>query len=145
MANHKIIRRNGQRIAWTNTSRIPDDEVVAAIKFVADEINLDRTVVHFKKLSQRSGRYGRAYGGIPSIANLDGLKRHEWRYLIVATDHFCSQMSKNALRTLAHEARHIEQFRTGTIRKAKKQRQCEAQARSFGDWAAERWVASRGR
>lgn len=139
MKQHRIIRTKGQRIAWTNTSRIPDDEIVAAIKFVAAEADLNATVIHFKRSTDRSSRWGRAYGGIPSIANMDGLVRGEWRYLIVATDHHESTATASVLCTLAHEAKHVEQFRRGTFRRERRARNCEAQARAFGDWVASSW------
>lgn len=136
---HRIIRTQKQRIAWTNTSRIPDEQIVAAIKFVAREVNLDRVVVHFKKAGWRSS-LGMAYGYIPSIANLDGLKRAEWRYLITVTDHYSGE-SRNAvipmdaeiIDTLAHEGKHIEQYRE------RKMERREPRARAFGSWVADRW------
>lgn len=139
---HRIIRTKGQKIAWTNTSRIPDDQLVAAIKFVAAEVDLDQGVIHCTKDNGGRGTYGRAYPYIPAIANLVGLDPYEWRYLITFTDQGSDEMKPRVVNTLGHEGRHIEQFRTGTIRRAKRERQCEAQARAFGEWVAERWVAA---
>jgi len=141
---HRIVRRNGQRIAWANTSRIPDAEIVEAIKFVADEADLDGVVVHVKGLGDRARRLGRAYSHVPSIANLDGLKRREWRYLIIVAERG-EQLTARAVNTLAHEAKHVEQFRRGTFRRERKARHAETQCNAFGAWVQERWVASRQR
>jgi hypothetical protein len=138
---HKIIRTGGQRIAWTNTSDLPDADLVEAIKLVATEVDLDRVVVHFKHGGDRSGRYGRCYGHLPEIANLDGLVRREWRYLIIVSDAGSpkGKLGPRTVNTLAHEAKHVEQFRRGTMRRECRARNCEAQARAFGAWLAERW------
>ncbi|HKB40478.1 MAG TPA: hypothetical protein VKD72_28900 [Gemmataceae bacterium] len=133
---HRIIRTRGQRIAWTNTSRIPDKELIEAVKFVAAEVDLDKVVIHFKAMGDDSATYGRAYGGIPTIANLDGLKRHEWRYLIIVRDQGIGQVSPRFINTLAHEGKHIEQFRGRNYTSR------EPRARAFGAWVADRWEAA---
>jgi len=122
---HRIVRVNGQRIAWANTSLLPADEIVAALRFMAGEVNLDRTVFHFKRMGPRRRTYGRAYNGIPGIANLDGLDLDEWRYLAVVAVH------TNWFETLAHEAKHVEQFK-------RRERVSEVQARAFAAWAVEK-------
>jgi len=127
---HRVIRTRGQRIAWTNTSGIPDDKIVAAIKFVAAEVDLNRTVVHVKKFG-RGTSDGCAYGYIPSIANLDGLKRREWRYLITVRDY---GGFLNTLHTLAHEAKHIEQYRERKLQRR------EQRSNAFAAWVTERWI-----
>lgn len=134
---HRIVRTGGQKIAWTNTSRIPDDDVADTIAFVASHANLDATVIHFKGSGQRSRRWGRAYPSIPEIASMHGLARSEWSYLIIATDHFYPYVTREAVDTLAHEACHIEQFRasTDTYRAPRSEVQC----RAFGAWVAELW------
>lgn len=137
---HKIIRTKGQRIALMNTSPIPDKEIIAAIKFVANEIDLDATVVHFKKMGERRRTYGRAYYHIPYEANMNGLDLMEWSFLIIVTDHGHGKLTTDVMNTLGHEAKHIEQFRRGTLRREKKARNCEAQACAFGSWMAERWL-----
>lgn len=134
MARHKIIRTNGQRIAWKNTSKIADAEVAAAIRYVAKEVDLDRTIVHFKKLGERRRTWGRAYAYVPSVANLDGLRRHEWLFLITVTDHGVDRMIYDVLSTLAHEAKHVEQYRERTSRS-------EVRCRAFEKWVADRWLA----
>jgi hypothetical protein len=142
MKNHRIIRTQGQRIAWTNTSRIPDEQIVAAIKFVAREVDLDRVIIHYKRDNGGRANYGLAYPYIPTIANLSGLKRSEWRWLITVTDQGSSSVHKRVVNTLAHEGKHIEQFRRGTFRRERRARNCEAQARAFGGWVANRWATS---
>lgn len=126
MKRHKIIRTNRQRIAYTNTSTIPDAELVAAVKWVAREVNLDGVVIHAKHAGQWRRTYGRAYSVIPGVANLDGLKPREWEYLIVLSD----ARGDDWFVTLAHEAKHVEQFRLGLAIS-------ELPARAFGQWAAE--------
>lgn len=101
---HRVIRTRGQQIAWTNTSPILDEQVVAGIKRVAAHVDLNRTVVHVKRIGITRASWGRAYRHIPSIANMEGLNRWQWRYLITVTD-------SDFLGTLAHEAKHVEQFR----------------------------------
>jgi hypothetical protein len=88
-------------------------------------IDLDRTVVHFKKMGPRRRTYGRAYHGIPGMANLDGLAQSEWDYLVVVAQH------EQWFKTLAHEAKHIEQFKRGI-------RASEREAYLFADHADER-------
>lgn len=138
MKQHRIIRTKGQRIAFTSSAPVPAAELVAAIKFVAAEIDLDRTVIHFKR-KHDGWNLGYAYSSIPAIANLDGLKRHEWRYLVVVRL-AGTTISPRELNTLGHEAKHVEQFRRGTLRREKRARNCEAQARAFGAWISARWV-----
>jgi hypothetical protein len=129
---HKIIRTLGQRIAWTNTSHISDQEVVAAIKFVAREVDLNKTIIHFKHMGRYRRTYGMAYWGIPSIANLDGLKRSEWRYLISMTDRGEKKLTDGVIFGLAHEGKHIEQYRERLSRS-------EVRCNAFGAWVADRW------
>lgn len=124
---HRIIRTNGQRIAFTNTSSIADEDLRAAIKWLAREVDLNGVVIHAKACGKRRRSYGRAYQSIPSIANLDGLVRSEWSYLITTTD----GRGDGWRITLAHEARHIDQFRRSAPLS-------ELDARAFGKWAAER-------
>lgn len=124
---HRILRTNRQRIAWTNTSEIPDAELVAAIKWLAHDVNLDRVVIHAKHAGPLRSSYGIAYAGIPGVTNLDGLKPWEWDYLITTTD----GRGTSWRNTLAHEAKHIEQYREGV-------RRGEVAARAYASWAAER-------
>jgi hypothetical protein len=123
---HRIIRTNGQRIAYTNTSSIPDDELRAAIKWVAREVNLDRVVIHAKRAGKRRFTCGCAYSAIPIIANLDGLKPWQWDYLVIVTD----ARGEDWFDTLAHEAKHVEQFRLGLP-------VSELPPRAFARWAAD--------
>lgn len=131
MRPHRILRVTGGKVAWTNTSRLTDAQVLAALRFVAREVSLDRCVVHVKRDGQRRATYGRAYPKIPSIANTEGLLRGQWRYLIVATD---SGGCLDFLETLAHEAKHVEAYRRGG-------RNGEAACRAFGAWVVRRWQA----
>lgn len=128
---HRIIRTSGQRIAWTNTGRIPDADLIEAVKFVAAEVNLDKVILHAKRQGDYSRTYGRMYGYIPSIASLDGLVRREWRFLIVVRDHGGS--FTGFLSTLAHEAKHVEQHRERKLTRK------EPRARAFSDWIVDRW------
>ena len=148
---HQIIRTNRQRIALANTSRIPTDELVAAIKFLAKQTDLDRTVIHVKKHG-RARRWGLAYRAIPSIANLDGLRRHEWRHLITMSDHYAWSIVNGELKrpkmirlnseifhTLAHEARHIADYKHhGRLRG----RGWEDRANAFAAGMVRKWEAA---
>lgn len=116
-------------MAVLNTSSIPDRDVDREIRALARHVNMDKVVVHMKKLGARRRSYGRAYRHIPSITNMNGLQRYEWRYLIVVTDgHWLS--------TLAHEAKHVEQFRD-------RKPISELAASAFAHWFAERRTAPR--
>lgn len=130
---HRIIRTNGQRIAYTNTSRIPSDDIVDAVKFVAQHAQLHKTAVHFKKAGERRWSYGRAFNGLPSIMNSTGLDLSEWDYLITITDHRIDYVSGEVINTLAHEAKHIEQFRRG-------EKGSEPPCNAFGAFVARRWL-----
>lgn len=124
---HDIIRvTGGGRVAYTNTSTIPDLLLVAEIRALAKEIDLDGVIVHAKKNGERRRSAGYAYDGIPGMANLDGLAPARWQYLIVVTD--CGDW----VDTLAHEAKHIEQFRHGLD-------VSERPANAFAAW----WVRKR--
>jgi len=135
---HRILRTRGQRIAWTNTSRLPDEQVIEAMKFVAVEADLDAVVIHWKKDGGRRRSYGMAYPEIPYIANVADLYRRRptiiaWRYLITLTDQQHEEITPRIVNTLAHEAKHIEQFRLD-------QRPSETPCIAFGAWVADRWV-----
>src|SRR5262249_31805195 len=104
---HRIVRIQGQRIAWTASQGIDQAGGVAAIKVVAAESKLDRVVVHFKRSC--GGASGWAYQRIPKVANLDGLKRYQWDYLIIVAVR--GRMTPRNVNTLAHEAKHIDQYR----------------------------------
>lgn len=104
---HRIVRVSGGRVALLNTSRIPDEDVTKMIRFVARHVDLNRVVVHVKTGHFGRVSFGRCYSRIPAIANLHGLRRWEWRYLITVIDDRPSEL----LRYLAHEAKHVEQFR----------------------------------
>jgi len=104
---HRVIRVAGGRVAYTNTSRIPDADVERVIRFVHARCSLDRVVVHVKRHG-RARRWGMAYDGIPSITNLVGLREREWSYLIVVSDG-----APSFVELLAHEAKHVEYYRDG--------------------------------
>lgn len=55
---HKIVRTGGQRIAFTNTTKIPDSEIREAIKFCAKEIDIRR-----EKKNRNCEAQCRAFGG----------------------------------------------------------------------------------
>lgn len=101
---HKVLRVTGGRVAYTNTSRVPDRDVELALRALAKDVDLARVVVHVKRIGEWSSRYGNAYPIIPSIANMQGLRRAEWRYLIVASDG--RGPGGGWTNTLAHEAKH---------------------------------------
>lgn len=128
---HRVTRVTGGRVAWTKTdaSSLTDAQVLAALRFVAKEASLDKVVVHVKSGQGYRRTAGRAYSRIPGIANMEGLRRGQWWYLIVATD--CGGFS-GFLNTLAHEAKHVEGYRRGT-------RNGEAACNAFGRWVVERW------
>lgn len=130
---HRVTRVTGGKVAWTNTSSLSDQQVLAALRFVAKEVSLDRCVVHVKRDGVRSRRAGTAYQHIPSIANMDGLIRGRWSYLIVASD-FGGYLY--FIGTLAHEAKHVEGYRRG-------RKNGEAACNAFGAWVVERWEQSR--
>jgi hypothetical protein len=126
---HRVTRVTGGQVAWTNTSSIPDADVLAAIRFVAKEVNLHRVVIHVKRAGYSRRTYGRAYWGIPRIANTDGLRRGAWHYLITVTD---MDGYVTFLSTLAHEAKHIEQYRERTSGG-------ETACNAFEKWVVRRW------
>lgn len=130
---HRIIRTAGYRLALRSTSTaISEQTVIEAVKFVAAEVDhIDKTVVHVKRLTDQSRSYGRAYKWIPEITNLDGLNRREWRSLITVRDHLGDVPS--FVGTLAHEFKHIEQYRT---RRPVSEVACEA----FADWVVRKWL-----
>lgn len=123
---HLVLKVTGGKVAFTNTSTIPDEEIVREIRALAKVIDCDQIVMHFKKCGYRRSAAGRAYWSIPSIANLRGLRRIEWRWLIVVTD------NANWRDTLAHEVKHIEQARNG-------KRPSEPPCYAFSDW----WMKKR--
>lgn len=125
MKRHRIIRSKRQRIAYTNTSTIPDADLVAALKWLTGEVNLDRVIVHAKHAGRGRRSWGMAYNGIPAVTNADGLTWWDWDYLITLTDAGGDRWRD----TLAHEARHIDQFRRGATN-------FERDARAFASWAA---------
>lgn len=151
---HRIVRSNGMRLAWTNTSRIPDADIVAALKFMAGlGVDIDKTVFHFKRHGLRAGRLGTAYRNIPWEANLNGLRRYEWRNLVTVSDHYHAiivngkasasapiRMDADIFDTLAHECKHVEDFR---LHRDKPRVQWERKARAFAEWATDRWLAAR--
>ena len=123
MKSHRILRVTGGRVAIqkTKNARLSDEAIDREIRALAKEIDLSRVVFHFKRLG-RASRAGMAYPGIPWIANMDGLRRGQWSYLVVVTDH------QHWIRTLAHECKHIEQFRSRGVKAS------ELPARAFADW-----------
>jgi hypothetical protein len=132
---HRILRTRGQRIAWSNTSHLPDSELLEAMRFVAQHVDLDRVVVHWKHLGRRRRTYGLAYDCIPELTNLDGLQPREWRYLITMTDHGLSRICPDIIDTLAHEAKHVEAYRERLPRG-------ERRPVHFAAWVAEAWLSS---
>lgn len=92
-------------------------------------------IVHVKRDGNRR-TLGRAYNGIPSIASTEGLQRWRWQYLIVVTD-------ASFIRTLAHEARHVQRYRDGTDERQRRETGrrtgMEADCDSFGAWFDRIW------
>jgi hypothetical protein len=126
---HRVLRlRGGRRVAYTNTSRYTDAQLVAALRHLQHHVNLDRTIVHFKAGGSRA-TCGTMYAGLPWMTNTAGLVRHQWRYLIVVTD----TGWYGTLNTLAHEAKHVEQYREGTYRRWGR----EPAASAFARWWAQ--------
>jgi hypothetical protein len=103
---HRIVRVTGGRVAVMNTSVLPDSKVDEAIRYIAKAVELDATIIHVKRHGRNRATLGMAYRSLPSITNTNGLRRWEWKYLITVTD-------ADFLHTLAHEAKHVEQFREG--------------------------------
>jgi len=125
---HKIIRVTGGRAAWKKSKSVPltAEQIEREIRALAKEVNLHRVVFHFKN----GNGGGCAYPVIPNIANLDGLRRGQWSKLVVVGGGW--GWKTGWIHTLAHEVKHIEQFKRG-------ERGSERPAQAFADW----WVKKR--
>jgi hypothetical protein len=122
---HRIVRVTGGRVAVMNTSTVPNRDIDRALRWLAKEVDLDRVIVHVKRHGRNRWSLGMAYREIPWEANLNGLHPWEWDYLITVTD-------KAFFGTLAHEAKHVEQFR-------EKLSISELRCNRFADWASEKY------
>jgi hypothetical protein len=125
---HRIVRLKGRsRCAFTNTSKLADEEIKTALRAIHSELSLDRVVVHFKTMGERRWSFGRAYAGIPGVMNRRGLSVADWDYLItIAVDDDPIRW----VHTLAHEAKHIDQYRQRHYRGRGREAACNA----FADW-----------
>lgn len=136
---HRVVRVTGGRVALMNTSPIPDAEIVKAIRMVAKELDpkiADGVVVHVKNNTGRARSYGNAYNHLPEMMNSNGLERRQWRYLVVVR---ASRDGKHRwIVTLAHEFKHIEQFKLGHT-EGPTRRRCEERARAFGWGFYDKW------
>lgn len=140
MKRHRILRAHRARIAWTNTSQVPDDELVAALRALARELPgaLDGYVVHVTG-TPRWAR-GWHYSWRPDATNMDGLVRSEWRggLIIVRTP---NAHHETWVDVLAHEAKHAEQAKSRTLPRLKRERQAHRNALAFDAWFTRRWLA----
>jgi len=120
-----------------NTSRHPDEEVREGLLFAVRGIDMDRVCVNVKN----GALGGAAYNGVPEISNAPrsakylvtlrlGRVRDRWP-LGPINYHFhspsetgprnrfpffvCHDWREWLVKLAAHEARHIEQFRTGAV------------------------------
>lgn len=130
MARPRILRAHRARIAWTNTSRVPDDEVIAALRALARELPgaLDGYVVRIKstRVCGRGWHHHAVYGS--------DLPAGRWRGTISV---MTPPGSARWLDTLAHEAKHAEQRTSGTYDRQRQERQLEHNARAFAAWFVE--------
>ena len=123
-----------------NTSRYPDEEVSELVRFALSEIDGRGVCVNVKNSS--ATRRGRAYSRVPSISNAPTGSRYLITVGIGAPERFPFEDGSYTRRNgepvkrrggrwpdvtlgdwrealvsvAAHEAKHIEQFRTGTSR-----------------------------
>lgn len=143
---HKTLRVTGGRVAYTNTTTIPNAKIESWIRFVAKHTEMDKTIVHVKN-SIGNAHEGLCYSHVPDIANTNGLNRWEWRNLI-------TMAGSGGLWLLAHEAKHVEQQRrTGRYRPERgvaqrkagssrvSRRGWEDAANAFANWIIDQWEA----
>lgn len=131
MAKHRILRASGARIAWTNTSKVPDEHVKVALRVLAKELPgaLDGYLVHVK--NTRNWDRGWHYHG---VATIGVLPKGRWRGTITVLTPGPRFTGLEWLNTLAHEAKHAEQRTSGTHRRQKRERNCEKNACAFASW-----------
>ena len=133
MASPRIIRAHRARIAWANTSRVPDDEVVAALRALAKELPgaLDGYLVRVKHTRQFDRGWHRS--GIYT----DALPPGRWRGTISVMTPGPQVTGDEWLDTLAHEAKHAEQRTSGKMHSQKRERQSQRNAVAFASWFVE--------
>lgn len=140
---YKTIRiKGGARVALKNTSGRDDKEVVKMVRFGLEGMDIGNCAVHFKGWHRTSGaNYGRAYYHIPSV-NGSGDKIPLWcNYLIVVRNHPGGDAW--IVDTIAHEGRHIEDYRSGRNRRGNPdKRGSEARARAWAAKRARDWEAA---
>jgi hypothetical protein len=114
-----------------NTSAVPDADLRAAIRALGRELPgaLDRYLIHVRRSDWDCGRihYGVTYTDHPDVP---------WRgrgTIVVRTpgpQHTGTQW----VNTLAHEAKHAEQWASGVYRRQRRERQGEPNACAFAAW-----------
>jgi hypothetical protein len=129
-----------RRLVIRNTSRYPDEEVSELVRFALSAIDARGVCVNVKNSS--ATRRGRAYSRIPAISNAPAHSRYLITIGIGAPQRFpfedgsytrrngevvkrrggrwpvetLADWREALVSVAAHEAKHIEQFRTGTRR-----------------------------
>jgi hypothetical protein len=129
-----------RRLVIRNTSRYPDEEVSELVRFALSEIDARGVCVNVKNSS--ATRRGRAYSRIPAISNAPADSRYLITIGIGAPERFpfedgsytrrngevvkrrggrwpvetLADWREALVSVAAHEAKHIEQFRTGARR-----------------------------
>jgi hypothetical protein len=125
MSKYRTLRlKGGSKVALhvSKSHKLPEQEIVAAVRFALAGMNVDRMAVHVKN-SGHGSNVGRAYYQIPGMASAE-IPR--WcRHLIVVKE---GQLD-GIVATTAHEGKHIEEWRDGRYHSNKKRRRTEVVAR----------------
>ena len=138
-ARYRIVQVKGcGKVAVKNTSPFPDNVVTDMVRHALQDVNCDQTAIHVK-----SGSYGGgfAYYYVPWGYKRDVEIPHWVRHLITARS-----MGKHdgnpayLVGLIAHEAKHIEEWRERRYRLNKETRQTEARARAFENGRKRAWV-----
>lgn len=136
MREPRVLRVVGGRAAYTNTSQVPDATVAAAIRFCARHIDCTGIVFRFRNYTARSRTYGRAYRGLPypdAVGRLAG--DPYWCYLVVVRMHSAAEAG-GWRHTLAHELKHVENYRVG---RGHSEGGCDA----WAAWLCSQWADAR--
>lgn len=134
-ARYRILRiRGGVRVAVKNTSRLPDTDLDELLRAALHDVNVGPCAVHVVNYGSGNSTYGKAYyqtygygnGSIDVSRDLPSWCRH----LIIAR--WGAGSKGRFVNTLAHEAKHIEEYREGRRVRNGRTRQTEVKARAFG-------------
>ena len=90
---------------------------------------VDKVIVHVKNDTGYARTTRPRLLELPYDANTNGLKRHEWRHLVIVR---ATGRSSYWVDTLAHEFKHVEAYKLGHYRHLRKTRNSERRCRAFG-------------